>query len=327
MTVENKNRFIIPIIFSILGIVITFFIVHDLSATISSRFPFDLVPRIAGGIVQDVQFLLYLFLPIYFVVYLILTIPMALLMIVFNKISRATTYEIGIYTTGQGFNTTRMIRRAIVPSLFALSSAEIFLNLLPDWFFRTPDAATMTSGDFLRIFDPLQTIVGALLALIVGIFIFAPTWTLNDSGIVTQVKSRLMESRLCPDTEGVGRWFSNLFGGFAILAYPVTTFHRYFYLRYVVFGVELNNQNIANGIFWVIGIPFLIMSFILPFIILHELGLGRITPMIQRFAKKVGAKDVKPKSLMLEMLEVKDQLNEQTDEVEYDSDSTRLTRK
>jgi hypothetical protein len=68
------------------------------------------------------------------------------------------------------------------------------------------------------------------------------------------------------------------------------------------------------------------MSFVLPFVILNEFGLGWAIPKIQNFARNLGAKDVKPKSLMLEMLEVKDQINDQIDDHETDSDSTRLTR-
>ena len=324
---ENKNRFLIPIIISIVGIAITFFVTQDLSTRLLRDVPgYDLVPGITGTLQADIRFLLYLFFPVAIVVYLLLTIPMALLMIIYNKVSRTATYEIGIFSTGEGFSTIGMFRRAIVPSLFALSSAEIFVNLLPDWIFRIPVIAAGTADVILRNYNPLQTIVGALLALIVGVFIFSPTWSLNDSGIVTQVKPHLMESRRCPDTEGIGRWFSNLFGGFAILTYPVTTFHRYFYVRFIVYNVEPNLLNIANSLFWIIGIPLMVASFILPFIILHEFGLSWTTPKIQAFARKLGAKDVKPKSLMLEMLEVKDQLNVQSDEVEYDHDSTRLTR-
>ena len=324
---ENNKRFLFPILLSIIGIVVTFFVTHDLSTRLLRDAPgYDLVTGITGNLQSDIQFLLYLFLPVYLIVYLLLGIPMALLMITYNKLSRTATYEIGIFSTGEGFSTTQLIRRAIVPSLFALSSAEIFVNLLPDWIFRVPVITAGTADVILRNYNPLQTIIGALLAMVVGVFIFSPTWTLNDSGIVTQVKPHLMESRRCPDTEGIGRWFSNLFGGFAILTYPVTTFHRYFFVRFVVYNVPFTFLNVANSLFWIIGIPLFVMAFILPFIILHEFGLTWTTPKIQAFARKLGAKDVKPKSLMLEMLEVKDQLNDQTDEVEYDSDSSRLTR-
>jgi hypothetical protein len=324
---ESKRRFLIPIIFTIIGILATFLITQDLSANIARFAPTsDFARFIAGSIQTDVRVLLIWLIPVYLVVFIILTIPFALVMILFNKISRAATYELGIFSTGVGFDTIQLLRRALVPSLFALSSAEIFLNLIPDWVFNIPESGVLPQDLARGSYDPLQTILGALLALIVGIAIFAPTWLLNDSGIVTQVKSNHMTKRRCPDTEGIGRWFSNLIGGFAILAYPITVFYRYFYLRYIVLGIDLTFQSLITSLFWIVGIPFFVMSFVLPFVILNEFGLGWAIPKIQNFARNLGAKDVKPKSLMLEMLEVKDQINDQIDDHETDSDSTRLTR-
>lgn len=324
---ENNKRLLIPVIFSIVGVVLTFLITQELARSIAANRPdSDLVRFVAGTVQTDVLFLLYIFLPIYFVVFLILTIPIALLVIVFNKVSRAATYELGIFSTGVGFSTIRLIRRAIVPSLFALSFSEIFLNLIPDWIFYSPSIEGPTADIFLPLYDPLQTIIGALIAMVVGVIIFAPTWMLNDSGVVTQVKSSHMTTRRCPDTEGIGRWFSNLFGGFAILAYPITVFYRFFYIRYVLHSAQLTLQGLMTSMFWIVGIPFLVMSFVIPFIILNEFGLSWTVPKIQGFARKLGAKDVKPKSLMLEMLEVQDQLNDSSNDHENDSDSTRLTR-
>jgi len=325
--VENNKRFVIPIIFSIVGVVLTFLITQELARGIAANRPaYDLARFIAGPVQTDVRVLLYIFLPIYFVVFLILAIPIALLVIVFNKVSRAATYEIGIFSTGEGFSTIKLIRRAIVPSLFALSFSEIFLNLIPDWIFYAPSIEGTTADSFLALYDPLQTIIGALIAMIAGVILFTPTWMLNDSGVVTQVKASHMTSRRCPDTEGIGRWFSNLFGGFAILAYPLTAFYRFFYVRYVLHSAELAPQGLIISLFWIVGIPLLVMSFVMPFIILNEFGLNWTVPKIQGFAKKLGAKDVKPKSLMLEMLDVQDQLNNENDDIGIDSDSTRLTR-
>ncbi|MGY5859389.1 MAG: hypothetical protein RTU63_08460 [Candidatus Thorarchaeota archaeon] len=324
---ESKNRFLIPVIFSIIGIILTFLVTQQLSVGLAEVRPaYDLVSVVDGTVQTDVRLLLYIFLPIYFIVFVTLSIPIALLVVVFNKISRTATYELGIYSTGEGFDTIRLIRRAIVPALFALSFAEIFLNLVPDWIFYIPNIETGTAGNFLRLYDPLQTMIGALIAMIAGIIVFAPTWLLNDSGVVTQVKPNHMSTRRCPDTEGIGRWFSNLFGGFAILAYPITTFYRYFYVRYIIYSVPLTIDHLFTSIFWIIGIPLLVMSFVMPFVILNEFGLGFTIPRIQGFARKFGAKEVKPKSLMLEMLEVQDHLNDHADDSEIDPDSTRLTR-
>lgn len=323
---ESRKKFYLPILLSIIGILGTFLITNALSGGLTEVDPsYDLITGNVGSTQVDMSSLLFLIIPVYFIGFFTLAIPVALLMILFTKLSRTTTYELGIFSTGEGFSAIKMIRRAIVPALFALSTGEIIVNLLPNRLFAVPTIEGDASN-FLRFFNPLQTLLGALFALVIGLVIFAPTWILNDSGIVGQVKSSHMNTRRCPDTEGLGRWFSNLFGGFAILAYPITMVHRFFYVQYVVHNVPLTFFNLMNSIFWTIGIPFLVMSFVLPFIVLNELGHTWIRPKMHNFARRLGAKDVKPKSLMLEMLEVQDHLNNQTDGNEDDSDSTRLIR-
>ncbi len=323
---ESQKKLYFPILFAIVGILSTFIITNMLSQGLTEvSSSVDFVTILPGPIQADVNSLLILLIPAYFIGFFTLVIPMALLMILFNKVSRASTYELGVFTTGEGFSATKMIRRGIVPALFALSTGEILVNLLPNRVFGVPTIA----GDvdiFLRLFNPLQTLLGSLFALVFGLVIFAPTWILNDSGIVGQVKSSHMSTRRCPDTEGIGRWFSNIFGGFAIFAYPITMIHRFFYVQYFVHGVQLNLLNLMISIFWIVGIPFLVMSFVLPFIILNELGLTWVRPKIHNFARRLGAKEVQPKSLMLEMLEFKDHLNDQVDDHEIDTDSSRMKR-
>ncbi len=324
---ENQKKFYLPILFSIVGILSTFILTSLLSDGLAEVSPtYDFVTALPGSTQVDVNSLLFLLIPVYFIGFFALAIPVALLMILFNKLSRASTYELGVFTTGEEFSAKKMIRRGIVPALFALSTGEIFVSLLPDRMFGTPAFAPEDAYIFLRLFNPLQTLLGSLFALILGLVIFAPTWILNDSGIVAQVKPSLMTARRCPDTEGIGRWFSNLFGGFVILAYPITMVHRFFYIQYVIHEVPISFSNLMNSIFWVVGIPFLVMSFVLPFIILNELGLTWVRPKIHSFARKLGAKEAQPKSLMLEMLDIQDHINDQTDDHEIDTDSSRMKR-
>jgi hypothetical protein len=325
--VESQKKFYLPILFSIVGILSTFYISNQLSDGLAVVSPgYDFVTPLDGPLQVDVNSLLFLLIPAYFIGFFTLAIPIALLMILFNKISRASTYELGVFTTGEGFSAMKIIRRGIVPALFALSTGEIIVNLLPNRIFGTPTFVPGDASEFLRLFNPLQTLLGALFALILGLVIFAPTWILNDSGIVTQVKPSLMNARRCPDTEGIGRWFSNLIGGFVILAYPITMVHRFFYIQYVIHEVPINLSNLMNSIFWIVGVPFLVMSFVLPFIILNELGLSWVRPKIHSFARRLGAKEAQPKSLMLEMLDVQDNINDQTDDHGVDTDSSRMRR-
>ncbi|RLI56641.1 MAG: hypothetical protein DRO87_07570 [Candidatus Thorarchaeota archaeon] len=302
---EDTKRFILPAMHALLGIVATFMLVNWLTIGLAEARPaYDLIPGVAGTTVGDVSFLLAVFIPIYFVEYAVLTIPIAIFMVGFTKVFRMTTYELGIFPTAKSFDSMKMMRRAIVPALFALSSGETFLNLVPNVLFRVPSIDESTAAYILPWFHPLQTLLGTLIALGVALIIFVPTWILNDSGIVSQVKESHMHSRRCPDTEGIGRWFSNLFGGFAIFTYPIAMFHRYFYLEYFVWNIPPTLDNILISLLWTVGIPLLVMSFVMPFVIINEFVLPKIRPRIQKLARRLGARNVQEERLVLEMTEL-----------------------
>jgi hypothetical protein len=301
---ESNRRFVLPLLFSVVGIPLTFYVVRWLSLGLAASWgPLDLIPLLPGQAQADANELLVLLLPLLLTEFLVVVVPLALLMLVFTKIARGRTYEIGIFSTGESFGTMKMLRRAIVPALFALSSGEIFVNLVPDAVFVAPAVDEVSARTVLPWFNPLQTILGALIGLVVALILFAPTWMLNDSGLVSQVKQEHMTGRRCPDTEGIGRWFSNLYGGFAVLAYPLTMFLRYFYQPYFVHNRELSITNVLNSIGWTLGIPFIVMSFVIPLIILNEYTITWTRPRLQRSARNLGARDVRQEALMLEMTE------------------------
>jgi hypothetical protein len=301
---ESNRRFILPLMSSLVGIPLTFYVVRWLSIGLAASWgPLDLIPLLPGLASADASELLALLLPVLLLEFLVIVIPVALLMLIFTKLARGRTYEIGIIHTGENFGTMKILRRAIVPALFALSSGEIFINLVPDAVFVAPVVDEVNARLVLPWFHPLQTILGALAGLIIALVLFAPTWTLNDSGLVSQVKREHMTGRRCPDTEGIGRWFSNLYGGFAVLAYPLTMFHRYFYQPYIVYHRQIDISNIMTSIGWTLGIPFIVMSFVIPLIVLNEFTIGWTGPRLQGFARRLGAKEVRQEALMLEMTE------------------------
>jgi hypothetical protein len=210
---NDYRRFIIPVIFSVAGMIITFWITQFLATEILVFRPaYDLVAAVDGSLSFDINFLLVILIPIFVLEFLILTVPFAFLMLLIVKIFRVTTYNIDVMKIGHGFDWLRMMKRSVVPALFALSLGELVISLLHGVIFWIPP---MTEGEARAItpsLHPLLTMFGALIALTVSIALFAPTWLLNDSGIVTHVKPKHLEFRRCPDTEGVGRWYSNLIG-------------------------------------------------------------------------------------------------------------------
>ena len=122
---------------------------------------------------------------------------------------------------------------------------------------------------------------------------------------MTHLKSDNLELRQCPDTQGVGRWISNMLGGYAILAFPITMFLNHFYTPLIVplfeGTIDLTVPAEANlfvfkavvGFIWTLGLPFFVMAFIIPVIIFNEGMQSRSTIRILRLAKRLGAKIVR----------------------------------
>lgn len=290
---NDYKRFIAPIIFSVVGMIITFWITQFLASWILFFRPaYDLVAVVDGSLSPDVNFMILVLLPVFLLEFLILTLPLAFFMLLGAKIFRVATYNIDVMRIGQGFDWLRMMKRSVVPALFALSLGELVISLLQGVIFWIPP---MTEGERVQIvpvLHPLLTLLGALLALTVSIALFAPTWLLNDSGIITHVKSKHLEYRRCPDTEGIGRWYSNLIGGFGILAFPIAMFNRYFYQKFIIAGVPFDIEHVLVSIGWTVGLPFMVIAFILPIIILNELTIKWTRPTLQKIARGMGATDV-----------------------------------
>ena len=119
------------------------------------------------------------------------------------------------------------------------------------------------------------------------------------------LKSDNMELRQCPDTQGVGRWISNMLGGYAILAFPITMFIAHFYDP-LIFPLLAGDINLAIpaeanafmfeaivGFLWTLGLPFFVMAFIIPVIAFNEGMQSRSTIRILKLAKRLGAKIVR----------------------------------
>lgn len=290
---DEYKRFIIPVVFSIIGITLSLWITRVLANQVLFIRPgFDLVAAVDGSLSFDINFLLMLLFPIFVIEFLLLALPFAFLMLLIAKVFRVTTYNFDVMRIGYGFSWARILKRAVVPALFALSLGELVISLLNGVIFWIPPMLEDETRLIAPVLYPLLTMFGSLIALTVSIALFSPTWLLNDSGIVAHVKPKHLEYRRCPDTEGVGRWYSNLIGGFGILAFPITMFHRYFYLKFIVHNQTLDFYNIMVSLGWTVGIPLLVIAFILPIVILNEFTIKWTGGTMQRIAKIMGASDV-----------------------------------
>jgi hypothetical protein len=257
---------------------------------------YDLSPAIGGRFTDDVFTILMIALPAYLFEFLLLTLPVAALMLMVNRLYRAKSYTQSVVKTGTKFGAARIIRRAVVPALFALSFSQFALGLLPTFILNVPTfPETAGFSDVVRTTEPLVWFIGALLALGLAIPIYAPTWLLNDTGIVTHLKREELEMRRCPDTEGVGRWYSHYVSGFAVLSYPLATAQKFLLqlpTNIVIRGGIIGPNYFLESLLWIGGLPIVVMAFIMPLVILNEILLPRSSEAVRGIARRLGATDV-----------------------------------
>ncbi len=287
----QSNRFLLTILLAASGISLTVFFVNRLSEFLYAQKPtYDLIPAVSGTTPSDAQFLLMVVIPLYLVEFLILTIPLASLMLIGNKLVKSTAYTQSVMKLGTKFGAYRMVRRAAMPALFALSFGDLLLSLVGNWPF---EPIPLVNVQFEHtVINPLLSILSSLVVLPVALAIFMPTWALDDSGIVTHLKPEQLDNRRPPHTEGVGRWYSSYISGFALLGFPIAMVYTYFYVPFFVRGVPMTSGNLTLGLLTTIGVPLLLMSFVLPVIMLNEIIMKWMSRAVQGISRRLGAQDV-----------------------------------
>ncbi|MFW9975064.1 MAG: hypothetical protein ACFFDQ_07370, partial [Candidatus Thorarchaeota archaeon] len=261
-----------------------------------------LIPDVlSNSLGTDIVTIMVIAFPILFLEYYIFAVPIAVVLLIATKIIKSTRYELNIMNIGRDFGGAQIVRRAAAPALFAVASAELFRAPLRLYLFGpTFNPATELSPELVPLFPVVVSLMSSLLAVPIALLLFMPTWVLNDAGVVTHLKSDKMNLRQCPDTQGVGRWIANMLGGYALLAFPITMFLNHFYeplilpwLEGTTFSNEQIIYQISTGTLWTIGLPFFVMTFILPVIIFNEAMQKRSTVRILKLATRLGAKMVR----------------------------------
>ncbi len=224
-------------------------------------------------------------IPITFLEYFLLAVPVAFIFLFGNRILKAASYEMNIMNIGRIFSGRHMIRRTAAPALFAVAWSDfpIVRDFVERWVF----IVTPTGYDYLH--EASLSLMCALIFMPVALFLFMPTWVLNDSGIVTHLKENKLEIRQCPDTQGVGRWLSGIFGGYALIAYPMTMFTTHLYLPYFSKGAWPSEVELLNALLLIAGLPLFVMAFIIPVVAFNERSQAKIRVRIAKFASSLGA--------------------------------------
>ncbi|MFW9919490.1 MAG: hypothetical protein ACFFED_07810 [Candidatus Thorarchaeota archaeon] len=301
-------RFIPPLLVAGGALFAAMWFINQITEGLIARFPgadtYDLIPLLPIGSVgymeQDISWLLTWIAPIMVVEYFILGIPISALMLVISKYIKGTSHNIDIIQTGNKFGARRMIQRSVIPALLALALGSVIQSYLANSLINVPQQLIEDFPDqILPFWNPLFSIVVGLIAVPIVMIIYIPTWILNDAGITFHLKENQLDVRRCPESIGVGRWWSNLLGGFTILVVPVYSFVQYFVVPFVVSG-NIVLESILRGFFLTFAVPMLGIAFMLPIVIFNEMALGLSRRWIRRVARALGAREMKLQTILTE---------------------------
>jgi hypothetical protein len=295
----GARRFVAPGFLFLFGFIVAMQLILMITETMPPRNWFPTAMSQSLG--YDIMWVIILAIPILFLEYYLFAVPIAVLILLMTKVVKSKRYELNIMNISAHFGGPQMVRRAALPALFSVAFASMFREPLQDWVF----GAYTPVGPIEPFFEIVVSLMSALLMMPIALLLFMPTWVLNDAGVVTHLKSDNMDLRQCPDTQGVGRWISNMLGGYAILAFPITMFLVHFYNPLLVPLLEgtinLTIPAEANlfvfeaivGFLWTLGLPFFVMAFIIPVIAFNEAMQSRSTMRILKITKRLGAKIVR----------------------------------
>jgi hypothetical protein len=282
----GKVRFVFPFLFAVGGIAAALYIFYQVTALLPS---FEFVPFIAGTLFTDITIILGIAIPVIFIEYFIVAIPLAAIFLLGSRMIKSTTYNFSIMDIGKDFGGYRMLRRSVAPALFSVSSSGLIIKLIEGFLV---DLYPPLPPDELYLISLSATLMGALIIMPIALALFMPTWILNDAGIVTHLKEGQLDVRQCPDTEGVGRWYSSMLGGYSLFSFPIAMASAHFVTPFIINEVEPTLERILFSSLWTIGIPLLVMAFIVPVVFLNEGAQNRSVGFIQRFARGLAAKEV-----------------------------------
>lgn len=289
-------RFVLPIAFAAAGWLFASFIVWVVVARIGvAAVTYDMIPALSGYIVQDVSTLLGIIPLIGIIVYLILGLPISAVILVGTKIIRGTAYDLDIAQIGNRFSGTRMIRRAATPAIFAVAISGIVMEFVEGILFRVLQNVPAEAVTLIQITYP---VVGVLITTPIVLAIFIPTWILNDAGIVMHLRPEQLNIRRCPDTIGVGRWWSNLLAGFTLFTIPIVSFVQHF-MPIISSGI-IEPVPVFFAFVFSLGIPLIAMTFVMPVIVFNEILINPMKHAIRRIAKRMGARELKLETVLTE---------------------------
>ena len=285
---EKKHPFTFPGVLVVTGFAFFFIFfylsLNDVLINHPTLDPFELLEYPLTVDYYTITVIAFIFIILVsFVVYFVALVPMTLFIMLGSK--GMTTFGLNQDTAkiGSKFGGIQMVQRSMLPGLFGIGfGLAAFPSFVP---------LTTTPPELWPLSFILTTsLYYGLLGLMIGMVIFPATWFADDSGLVIQ-GNLSTPYREPPRVIGAGNWLRSVFAGLTVLLYPVTMIRDFILVPYL--NGYLSSMGIVIGVFViVIGLPVVMISINLPFVLLTEKLQSRVQKRIRSLARRLGARQI-----------------------------------
>jgi len=285
---EKKHPYLFPSIILVIGFGLFFIFwsmsLNDILINHPSLDPFVLLGyplSLDYMIATAIYFAFILFMML--IVYILCLIPVTLFIVIGSKGMMAFGLSQEIAETGKKFGGIQMVLRSMLPGLFGIGIG------LGGLYYLIP-LTTIPTSSWPLSFTLITSLYYGSFGLVIGMALFPATWFADDSGLVIQGMLKT-SYRVPPKVDGAGNWLRSVFAGLTVFLYPVTMFSIFIVTPFL--SGSLSILDLAIGVFALgIGLPLVMMSLSIPFVLLTEKLQPRVLKGIHYIAKKMGAKDI-----------------------------------
>ena len=226
----------------------------------------------------------------------VFTLPISVILVYVHRLIKLDKYEYSAVPLGSGYGIYDILKRGVMPGLFcwAIGLQNAFVgrpSSLPPALEGNPELARLVIAALQVTELPLSFSL-ALLLVPVAALLWSPVWFLEDSGVVTSLKTAELEKRKTPDTEGLGRYYNSYLNGFVGLTTILVvgrTFLSLILLNLSVIIDASTRADLARQAMITMGFNLLIPVYVVlafaPFLLVHEYLLPALSSRLIGFLK------------------------------------------
>ena len=293
---KSRKRFIPLVIIMLYGVIYAFaFSASFISSVLDAANPsWDIIPFIPGLADVDNLYLTFATIIWSFVALLLSAGVAGFFLLLHRALERPRTLR--VERIEPELSISRLIRRAIIPAMFSFSIGEtavVYLREYTSGFFQAPGLTALPIADRLSLFVT-KTFHLTFLFLPLTLAIFIPTWILNDCGVVSYRKG--VQPGEYSDQQKVGRWVSGLLSGFSAFAFPFAFLDVFLITPIEGHGWGVVAETLPMILLIMCNVLIVLIGYVLPAIVLYELGKSRIVSWFHIFAKRL---DVENSNILL----------------------------